>query len=184
VLQPFIKRTVGSILAAVLSVSFVCAAPQLAKAYSLIGAKQKFYYDNVVPFQWGRLTEDDTEWTEIFRQAANSWNTAQDEIEWGYLSGSSNVMQVYYDDNNEREYGRTQIKISNGVITLAWMEINQATVSDKSSKFKRSVATHELGHGLGLSDTSSSPAIMNQNRDRNTIYTPQADDVAGIKAIY
>jgi hypothetical protein len=47
------------------------------------------------------------------------------------------------------------------------------------SEIKISVFCHELGHAIGLLDLSSGTAIMNVNRDRATLYTPQADDIIG-----
>ncbi len=48
----------------------------------------------------------------------------------------------------------------------------------------RRVAVHELGHALGLDHqtNASIPAIMTPNT--NSIEVPQADDIAGVKALY
>jgi hypothetical protein len=64
------------------------------------------------------------------------------------------------------------------------MELNQYALSGKSFNFIVSVAGHEQGHGFGLGESSVNPALMNQNRDRETIYKPQQDDINGINAIY
>jgi uncharacterized repeat protein (TIGR02543 family) len=49
----------------------------------------------------------------------------------------------------------------------------------------RSVAGHEFGHTLGLGDVFAYPAvvIMNPDRDRTRIFTPQPGDVAGVRHI-
>ena len=47
--------------------------------------------------------------------------------------------------------------------------------------FKR-IALHELGHALGLGHEKSKPAIMQPTV--GSIYTLQADDIAGVAAIY
>ena len=49
----------------------------------------------------------------------------------------------------------------------------------------RRVAVHELGHALGLTHEDDVPAIMATNqRTGNTIVKPQADDIAGVQALY
>ena len=54
--------------------------------------------------------------------------------------------------------------------------------SDFKNDFKR-VATHELGHALGLGHDNTYSAIMNPIYS-HTIETPQTDDINGIRAIY
>ncbi|MFC4619539.1 matrixin family metalloprotease [Camelliibacillus cellulosilyticus] len=47
----------------------------------------------------------------------------------------------------------------------------------------RTAAGHELGHGIGL-DQSSSKAMMSSSRDRTKVYVPQTDDINGVNARY
>lgn len=180
-----IKRRLASTLAVlgIVAVALMTIA-QPANAYSLIGAKQDFIWGNTIDFQWGNLTDNNSTWTDMFLQAGYSWNNAQTKFQWGNVSSSSNIQQMYY-VTNSNEYGRTQLQWSPaGIFTRAWMEVNQYSVSSKSWNFQKSVATHELGHGVGLGESSASPAVMNQARDREKIYTPQTDDVDGVNHIY
>ena len=55
-------------------------------------------------------------------------------------------------------------------------------LSNKSVNFMTSVATHEIGHGLGLDDDNiiSVNSIMYNSRNRETIYVPWYTDCYGV----
>ena len=55
--------------------------------------------------------------------------------------------------------------------------LNSGNTNIGITNVARSAAVHELGHPMGLYDLTSGTAIMNQNRDRTSIYVPQTDDV-------
>lgn len=62
---------------------------------------------------------------------------------------------------------------------------NVYTTQNFNANERRSVAGHEWGHALGLDDDNpGSGSLMDQSRDRNTIYVPQVDDRSGINAQY
>ena len=87
-------------------------------------------------------------------------------------------------------YGRVNYTTSGSTITgfAAYVNIGNTVLSSASSankaKIARSVACHELGHLLGLNDLTSGTAVMNTNRNRLTLYTPQTDDINGVSAGY
>ena len=84
-------------------------------------------------------------------------------------------------------YGEAEItyNLTTRYITQCVMKLNTYSLGGKSANFRQSVACHEQGHGFGLGDENSiSPAVMNQNRNREVIYTPQSDDLLGIYALY
>lgn len=63
--------------------------------------------------------------------------------------------------------------------------LNNRLLSKKSSNYKQSTLVHELGHALSLADNPpSSPSIMRYDRNRNTLITPQKDDINGVKNFY
>lgn len=64
------------------------------------------------------------------------------------------------------------------------VELNTDRLDSESSTVKRSVASHELGHHIGIRHSSVSQAVMNQDRNRESIYSPQTDDICGVNHRY
>lgn len=156
-----------------------------------IGARQPYTpgQDSLVPFRWGSLTDEEpNQWRIAFEIAAAAWDKVQDRVRFGYSPTPTpdNVMQVYHVAAHG-QYGRTQIRSRGGLILSAHMELNQFMcdgVGPLRDALRKSVAAHEQGHGLGLSDMNDLPSIMNQTRDRTRVTEPTAHDVQAIQAIY
>lgn len=61
---------------------------------------------------------------------------------------------------------------------------NINSVATNFDNFVQSTMTHELGHALGINDRSGSTYIMGSSRDRNSLTTPQTDDINGVNAMW
>lgn len=159
-----------------------------AYAYTVLSYTQNFYYNNVVAYKWSTGTWEP--YTSAFETALSDWNNSQSDFQWGYCedtpSGcSDNQMGGVYYLENSTQTGRTQISASNGHYTRAWCEMNQWVCDDKTSTYKRSVANHEVGHAMSLADNNNvTYSIMNQNRNRTSIYVPQSADINAVTTVY
>ena len=88
--------------------------------------------------------------------------------------------------------GQTQIWQSGGLISFSASLLNRHWTDSYGSYERQSVASHELGHVLGLGELTGAYAVMNQytcgvSYSRfcwYTIWGPQTDDVNGVNAIY
>jgi hypothetical protein len=79
----------------------------------------------------------------------------------------------------------------NGVVTSYEIIINTRTINASAPKgqeqaWRRSTATHELGHALRLLDnpTTSNASLMKHGRDRSKVGAPQTFDVRTVKGCY
>ncbi|MHA6531933.1 M57 family metalloprotease [Paenibacillus sp. BAC0078] len=125
-----------------------------------------------------------------FNTAVSDWNSRQSKIYYSLsdlnASAVNTVGTEYIADQSH--YGITHVSysVSSGLIYTAEVLINigNSDVVNKSNT-RRSAANHELGHALGLDHTTPPVlSVMNSSRDRETVYTPQTDDINGVNAIY
>lgn len=117
-----------------------------------------------------------------YELAVGDWNAAQNYIRYKKNISASNYLGVFW-DVNQSHFGRITLECTGDNIDRfdIYVNTNSSALSDWT--IARSVAGHELGHGLGL-DHSAQTAIMNSNRNRQQIYSPQSDDIDGANAIY
>lgn len=149
-------------------------------AYELNGYRQG--NPSFISYKWGSgLTSSMIQngWT----NGADSWRVSTKSfVRFYHNSGSVNTFSQYY----VRDYGDygeiLYLNISGGLLTRFEAKLNEFSIS--TNNVAQSVAVHEIGHALGLSDLSSGASVMNHNRNRAVIITPQTDDLNGIRAIY
>lgn len=119
-----------------------------------------------------------------FKTAISDWNNAQNRIYFSKASSSKNVLNSYYLSSTS-EYGYCDISYNTSTkyINYFLANVNAGNPNITGNNVARSVANHELGHGVGL-DHSTKTAVMNTARNRTTIYIPQVDDINGMYAQY
>ncbi|MEN6391129.1 MAG: matrixin family metalloprotease [Syntrophomonas sp.] len=118
--------------------------------------------------------------------AQNAWNNASCDCTVSSSSGSYNPLVTFTADPPiiVGFYQSLATDTSDPQHLTTWFRIgmNSELFPSYTANQRQSVCVHELGHAMGLSDLGSGTAIMNQYRDKSTIYTPQSDDINGVNS--
>ncbi|APO48533.1 hypothetical protein BS614_30910 (plasmid) [Paenibacillus xylanexedens] len=126
---------------------------------------------------------------DIWNEAIFNWNQQSTKPNFSTQTTSSpNVeFQGVHISNTDSDGKAQWYTDSNGTTYHSFAWINTYFTSGYSSLKARSVASHEIGHVLGLSHASGC-VLMSDNTptryDTCGVYTPQSDDLNGINALY
>lgn len=148
-------------------------------AYSLISYG---YVSKSIPI------ESRTSYSSEFNAARWAWNNSVSGVSIYTVAGSGHSWIT--DDMTTETWNGQYEAVSRqygfwGRATKFHITINRSICVNHGSNFKQSVICHELGHALSLDDQpNSSDCIMGYARDRDSMITPQQDDINGVNAAY
>lgn len=119
-------------------------------------------------------------WRAPMDAAASAWNGTPTKVTVGFLSSSRNKLLA--DSYQDTWYGLSS-SANPGPFTI---KLNSRTINRDASNFYnfvKSTLVHEYGHIFCLDHTTKT-SIMNSNRDRNTMTTPQQFDIDEVNSVY
>jgi hypothetical protein len=119
-----------------------------------------------------------------FNGARTDWNSSYTPASFSYDSGSHGHYFVSADFSPQTWFGLLTPWCSGGNRTASEAWLNEDKLDTEGANFKRSVASHELGHWIGTGHSTVSPSVLNLSRDRDTVYTSQEDDECAVNDLY
>lgn len=141
-------------------------------------------------YSWGdRLQGLSSSMKTAWEQGADAWYTSSVHADFFYSASSVNKLNAYYAPTDPYicdAYGYMQKYRAPNNVNVGRFEgaLNVDMPNLTVPSVWKSVAVHEFGHLIGITDLRSGIAVMNNNRDRASISVPQSDDIAGVNASY
>jgi matrixin len=120
-----------------------------------------------------------------FNSARSNWNgTATPVLFSSAPSGTHSFMAYAMGTDGPYGHATWACTWTAGIRIASTAELNTSRLSFQGPTVKQSVASHELGHFIGIRHSTVTPAVMNDNRNRLTVYTAQVDDICGVNHRY
>lgn len=156
----------------------------LVSAYVPVGLKWSgSTFPISVTYKWGSNLGTSSVIRTAYQQALTDWNGAQMRIKFTESSSSSNELNSYYVSSSSA-YGYNDLYGTGTTYTKFMAFVNAGNSNITKTYVARSVAGHELGHAMSLDEGNVLVSLMNQNRNRESIYTPKQDDLDGVNEQY
>ncbi|MGX9808846.1 matrixin family metalloprotease (plasmid) [Exiguobacterium acetylicum] len=173
------KKVIAVVVAVLFLISF---SLEDGKAFAY--KREKWKLSNpTMSYKWGASLESGrikTGW----KDSIASWESKTSsniKINLFYHADSVNFL-TRFTEKDSNYFGKMNTTYnSSNIVTKFAGYLNDYAV--KNSNVAQSAGVHELGHAFGIAHNSGT-SIMNSSRDRNSMITPQTDDVNGVKSIY
>lgn len=169
-------RTTSLLTAFLLGCSAIFLAMPSATAYTFNGCKwasANITYNN---------TTSGVNRT-AFANATSEWSSKTD-ANLSSNTGSSNFFLVASNQGASGFGGFTTTECPGGRTFRVNSSLNTYYSNSYSAGQRQAMATHEMGHGLGLDHVSTTSAIMYRAPLSSTSIFPKTDDIRGVNALY
>lgn len=135
-----------------------------------------------------RVSSYNPNWTTLINNSRVTWNNSAN-VNITQNDNSPNWIEAGNYDKDWYGLTTSSYNSSTGYISTFNIQINGKTINQKAtnvSNFVMSVMSHEFGHLFWLCDNpvTSSTSIMDYNRNRNTMTSPQQFDISNVNAKY
>lgn len=155
---------------------------QSASAYRLIS----YGHDSAYIKMWNPSVDLSSTYQVPYQRAKSAWYNTSSPAQ--IIDESTDHQHQIYNrqiaDTWNGQYTATW-KNSNGTARSFTIVLNDTILKNASYNCIQSVIVHEFGHAFGLDDNPpESPSIMRYDRNRETMITPQQDDVNGVNDFY
>jgi hypothetical protein len=117
------------------------------------------------------------EWRQAYSASLIDWTNATNRVGFTWSSSASNKLYMYVSIDGRGGY--TIWSCSGSIMVKFDADVNDY-YDPGTANTRRSITGHELGHGVSLGHSYFGPALMGDNPDPETYYTPQWDDQEGI----
>ena len=137
-------------------------------------------------YEYHPVHQPEGQYLTAFSATVYDWNNSDTPVDFDYNTAQFLHRIGVQDMGDNGAYGYTTWHCLNfGKRSYTFARINSALVPEDSSyALKRSVATHELGHYIGVRHSTHAPAIMDIGRNRETTYQVKLDDECAVNDRY
>lgn len=128
---------------------------------------------STIQYKFGSIEE---KYKTTWRSAVNTWNNDQNRNTFSYNANATNILSIELDRTRPNLFGRLVYRGASNRTTpfTSYLNTERSDIRN-SSTVRRSTASHEMGHALGL-DHNSQHSIMNSSRNRTSVFSATALD--------
>ena len=151
-------------------------------AYELWG----YEWDDVDPLNYWIPFVLSSQYWYCWSDSVVNWDSTATDVDFVRTTPVNVYCSITVESGAEWD-GLTSITVQGSEITDADCYLNTYYTGSYTTNQRRSVASHEIGHSLGLDDTSGAVVMNGYTDDRYGeygVYTAQQDDIDGVNAMY
>ena len=112
-----------------------------------------------IPYRFHRMSDA---YQDAYDDALDAWNDSDTSVDFDFDNYQIHHNMGVRNDPEDTDLGKTQSLCLAGLYKRSWTYtwLNTAYLPNYSDTYKGAIATHELGHYIGVRHSTESPAIM------------------------